>query len=408
MAAVVMYNFFRWYPQSKCIFLAPTKPLVAQQIEACYNIMGIPLETTSEMTGALAPKERQKEWRDKRVFFLTPQVLTNDISRGTCPVDQVKCLVLDEAHKAMGNYAYVQVVQELSKHGAVFRVLALSATPGNDLKAVQQVVSNLQISKIEFRDEESADIIPYVHNRSVDQVVVPLGPEITAVRDSFLTILGTFARRLISHNLLPSKNIGSLNKSQVLRARDMFRQNPPSNFPRARAGMVEGDFALCITLTHALELLLLHGIRGFYNFMSGKTDPVAEGGSDAAHHSRMRSELQKIPEYRQLMDELKPKIVANYISHPKLGKLREIVLEHFRRAGEDKAETRVMIFSQYRDSVEEIAAIFKDHEPLIKAMSFVGHGAKSKVKFTQAEQLRVVQEFKSGNYNTLVNLFNCC
>ena len=53
IAAVVMYNFYRWYPQGKVVFMAPTKPLVAQQIEACYNIMGIPQDHTAEMTGNL-------------------------------------------------------------------------------------------------------------------------------------------------------------------------------------------------------------------------------------------------------------------------------------------------------------------------------------------------------------------
>jgi len=51
VAAVVMYNFYRWFPSGKVLFLAPTKPLVAQQMEACARVMGIPARHMAEMTG---------------------------------------------------------------------------------------------------------------------------------------------------------------------------------------------------------------------------------------------------------------------------------------------------------------------------------------------------------------------
>ena len=51
IAAVVMFNFYRWYPRGKIVFLAPTKPLVGQQIEACHSVMGIAQEHLAEMTG---------------------------------------------------------------------------------------------------------------------------------------------------------------------------------------------------------------------------------------------------------------------------------------------------------------------------------------------------------------------
>jgi len=65
--------------------------------------------------GAMQPTERNRAWRDKRLFYLTPQVICNDLSRNICPAAAIKCLVIDEAHKALGNHAYCQVVRELVK-----------------------------------------------------------------------------------------------------------------------------------------------------------------------------------------------------------------------------------------------------------------------------------------------------
>ncbi|KAL6478137.1 hypothetical protein MHYP_G00139720 [Metynnis hypsauchen] len=188
IAAVVMYNFYRWYPSGRIVFMAPTKPLVAQQIEACYKVMGIPQQHMAELTGSIPALQRRELWRSRRVFFLTPQVMMNDLSRNTCPGSQVKCVVIDEAHRALGNHAYCQVVRELWNQTKQFRVLALSATPGGDIKAVQQIISNLLISHIELRSEESPDIQAYSHQRSLEKIVVPLGESLTEYQTRYLQV----------------------------------------------------------------------------------------------------------------------------------------------------------------------------------------------------------------------------
>jgi hypothetical protein len=75
IAAVVMFNFHRWFPTGRLAFLAPTKPLIHQQIKAVRKTVGLPRSALAELTGALKPEERAKLWRGPcRLFFLMPQV----------------------------------------------------------------------------------------------------------------------------------------------------------------------------------------------------------------------------------------------------------------------------------------------------------------------------------------------
>nr|XP_046222365.1 Fanconi anemia group M protein isoform X2 [Oncorhynchus gorbuscha] len=413
IAAVVMYNFYRWYPSGKIVFMAPTKPLVAQQIEACYKVMGIPQTHMAELTGSTQAQQRQELWRSRRIFFLTPQVLVNDLSRATCPALHVKCVVIDEAHKALGNHAYCQVVRQLGSQTQQFRILALSATPGGDTNSVQQVISNLLISHIELRSEESPDIQAHSHQRSLEKVVVPLGESLAGHQALYLQVLERFTGRLIQNRAMSHRDLRSLTKYQLILAREQFRKNPPPHVTGAQQGALEGDFALCISLYHGYELLLQMGLRSLFFYVQGIMDGTKE-------KSRARNELQRNATFMNLYQEMAamfgkptgPEEPFIY-SHPKLQKLEEVVLGHFKTwaessstgSGPQEVSTRVMIFSSFRESVQEIAAMLNRHLPLVKVMTFMGQASAGKgVKgFTQKEQLEVMQRFREGGFNTLVS-----
>jgi ERCC4-related helicase len=72
-----------------------------------------------------------------------------------------------------------------------------------------------------------------------------------------------------------------------------------------------------------------------------------------------------------------------------------MVVEHFEKFVKTGEETRVMIFSQYRESVYEITNILSAHKS-IKAMEFVGQsfqgassGQNTRKSVSQKEQLEV-------------------
>jgi ATP-dependent DNA helicase MPH1 len=81
------------------------------------------------------------------VIFATPQTVANDLRRGSLRPEDIICIVVDEAHRATGAYAYCIVVKLMMRFNPHFRVLALTATPGSDPERVQAVIDNLHVSQ---------------------------------------------------------------------------------------------------------------------------------------------------------------------------------------------------------------------------------------------------------------------
>lgn len=406
IAATIMLNWFRWTCDAQIVFVAPTKPLVSQQVKACFEVAGIPRSFTCMLTGSTAPALRAEEWNSKRVFFMTPQTMVNDLKTGICDPKRLVLLVVDEAHRATGNYAYVEVVRFVKRFNNSFRVLALTATPGSSLETVQEVIDGLGISRVEIRTEESIDIRQYVHSRKIETILFDNSEEMVMVMELFSKALQPLVNMLAGMNAYWSRDPMSLTPYGCNQARQRWMSDAGKRANGAEVGMVNRIFSLLASLSHGTELLKFHGIGPFYHKMLAFRNEIHADGKKGGRYARQVNDSDA---FQTMMSRVQIWInTADFVGHPKLEYLRSVVMNHFLDAGEGRGEsapsgTRIMVFSHYRDSAEEIARILRRNEPIIRPHVFVGQAAsKGSEGMDQKKQLDIIQKFKNGIYNTLI------
>lgn len=398
IAATIMLNFWRWTTDAQIVFVAPTKPLVAQQIEACLGIVGIRRSQTTMLTGEVDPGLRAEEWKTKRVFFMTPQTMINDLKKGYCDAKNIVLFVVDEAHRATGAYAYVEIVKFIRRFNQSFRVLGLTATPGGDVEAVQKVIDGLEISRVEIRMENSIDIQPFVHKREVEKKVLRDNKDLLVAKDLLSKAIQPVLDKLNQQNAFWSKDPLNLSLYGLNQARSSWmRSDAGRNASHPVKGMVNSIFTALMGFGRGIDVLKYHGIRPFYRILCDYKNEAT---------TKWKKEITENPNFGKLIKLLREWTAKpDYIGHPKLEYLRHYVLNHFldAREGTDASQTKVMVFAHWRDSAEDIVRVLKLNEPMIRPHVFVGQAAtKTSEAMDQRRQEEVVKQFKAGVYNTLV------
>ena len=410
IAATVMLNWFRWTEDSQIVFVAPTKPLVSQQVDACFHIAGIPRSATTMLTGNTPPGVRAEEWVSKRVFFMTPQTILNDLKKGIADPKRIVLLVVDEAHRATGAYAYVEVVKFLRRFNQSFRVLGLTATPGSTIESVQEVIDGLDIARVEIRTENSLDIRKYVHQRNIDTLQFDPSDDMIWIMDKFSKTLQPLVDKLRGMNAYWSKDPMSLTAYGCTQSRQRWMGSDAGrNANIGVKGMVNSIFNILASLAHAIELLRFHGVTPFYHKLVNFQKETMENGAKASKYRRQVTESEH---FKDLMFKVKTWVLKpDFVGHPKLEYLQGVVLEHFVATSEGRNadpsispnKTRIMVFAHFRDSAEEIVRVLNRNTPMIRPHVFVGQASSAGSEgMGQKKQLEIIEKFRNGTYNTLV------
>ncbi|WVW80652.1 hypothetical protein I302_102638 [Kwoniella bestiolae CBS 10118] len=418
VAGVVMLNFYRWFPTGKIVFLAPTKPLVNQQIEACQLSCGIPSKDAAVMTGSsVSQKERARLWEDRRVFYCTPQTLDNDLKKGSVDPRDIVLAVFDEAHKASGGYAYTTILAYITAHHPYFRVLALTATPGADVPRVQSVVDALHISRIEIREAEAPEIRKYMNEKRTEKHVVAMGEIIEGFRDRWAALMRPNVAKLVDKDILTERDL------DCKRLRPFRLTAKRMEIARDRNSGLKWAFGSLTALekmARAMGHLLEFSLGMFHTILveiAGGTDASGKKSNTKGSANSMRNNT----EFQKLLRDVE--IEMNMIrigkdgrtkadKHPKMQRTLELLLAHFTQAEEEeqtlgqKNDTRAMVFCSFRECVLDVVDMLNQHSGLLRATKFVGQsqGKQEADKgFNQKEQKKTINEFKDGKYNILVS-----
>ncbi|MCX6670083.1 MAG: DEAD/DEAH box helicase [Methanothrix sp.] len=373
--------------KGKVLFLAPTKPLVEQHANFLQRVLKEE-DMIAMMTGESAPERRAEAWKEARIVVSTPQVIENDLLSRRIDLKNVSLVIFDEAHRAVGNYAYVYIAERYAREAASPLVLGITASPGSQSEKIAEICTNLGIERIQTRTERDPDVAPFVHQREIEWVKVTVPEELLKIRARVEEVLQDRIDDLNRLGVSPARIDPRASKKELLALQAMLvtsakRQPNPATF-KGISVMAE-----IFKLHHAVELAETQGtdaLASYFQRLQGEA--LSKSGSKASRR------IMQDPRFGQAMDALQ----KTNVEYPKPAVVKKILQEQIKA----KPDSRIMVFTNYRDTASALLKFLKEDQG-IKAVRFVGQSSREDDQgLSQKKQAEILQKFRSGDFNVLI------
>ncbi len=367
----------------KALVLAPTKPLVEQHANFFRKTMRLDESEIVALSGEVKPEKRAELWEKAKLVVSTPQVIENDLVMDRISLDNVVHVTFDEAHRAVGEYAYVYIADTYFKQAKKPLVLGMTASPGSDMERIREVIRNLRIEAIEIRTESDEDVRPYIHEKKIQWVKVEMPEELRSIRDMLMKMI---ERRLKKLEKLGIRT-GDLSKKELLALQESLQVQAVESGDDTLFDAVS-ILAEALKLYHGLELIETEGVEALKEYLKKILyEGKSRGGSRAARN------IVSDPAFKDLLNA----VSSCRKEHPKLDKLVEIVKKQL----SENSDSRVIVFTNFRDTAETIVERLKREG--IKAEKFVGQARRGEKRgMSQKEQIEILEKFRRGEVQVLV------
>ena len=369
--------------EGKILLIAPTTGLVEQQERMAKEMIKLDNNEISRYTGEIAPKNRPAIWRSSKIIMATSQVIRNDAQSGTIDLSEVSLLIVDEAHHATGNHAYAQVgdLYLNAKPDAI--VLAATASPGSNERNILEVASRLGIERLDVSRREEPLLKPYGVELNNEPIRIELPDELLTLIFPLQHHQNEEVERLQRMGFLaPTKHLTSRIIEDAQRSASAAIQR------RDARGYDAARRISDLRRMHLLiDLLKTQGLKSALSYLSR----AEEDGRSGERGTNRFVSLKPIHDFR---------IGARDLSelHPKTSKVKEMSIAQLNH----NPESKILIFTEYRDTVENLLDVLGSIENL-NVDKFIGQSSRGKRKgMNQRQQLEQLRKFREGEINVLV------
>ncbi len=380
VAALVIAEILR-RRGGKILFLAPTKPLVEQHAASMRDLLVV--ERIALFTGeATSPEERELLWRENKIIVSTPQVIRNDLRAERISLEDVSLIVFDEAHRAVGDYAYVDVAAAYKEIPNRLG-LGMTASPGSSAEKILEVCGNLGITAVEIRTEYDADVVPYLHDLKIEPISVSAPDVSKEIRKLLQTVVDEQVERLKKLGFLAGKP--KVSRKDLLAVGNEARQRLNSGVKDGRLYGAMTAQAIAMKADHGIELAETQGLGSLRTYFENvEKDAKSKADVQFLKHAKVQEAIQLAE--------------ATEVEHPKLAKTAWKVREQLIA----KPDSKIIVFAHYRGTADRITQELA-RIPGVRPMRFVGQASRGEdIGLTQREQQEILEKFRAGEVNVLV------
>ncbi len=389
---IALFVLINRLAKGKILFLAPTRPLVEQHSAFLNDVLNIDPSVIQMFTGNVLADKRAKLWDDAKVVVSTPQIIENDLLSNRINLSAVSLIIFDECHRAVGNYSYVYIAEKYAEQAIAPLVLGMTASPGSDKEKIKEICISLGVKKVESRTEYDTDVAPYIHKKEIEWRTLDVPVAIKKQKRILDTILDERIGELQKLGFIRKRRGKDVTKKELLELREIITVQLASQ-KHADLYKALSLQAEVLKIKHAIDLIETQGIFAVNRYFGRlKNEALSKDGSKAA---------KRLLRDDRFVDAMS--MAASYEGeHPKLNAVIQILRDEFRV----NPKTRIIVFTNYRDTAEMIISGLQDRnaeEEGIRAVKFIGQASKAEDKgLKQKEQVEIITKFKAGDYNVLV------